>query len=980
MAQVYNIPAARPFLRDLAAGILRQAEETGTPLPRFLIMLPNRRSCRDLRNMFLELSGGRPVLLPAIRPLGDVDAEELSFSLAPELAAELADMPPAMESLSRQILLARLVQKATPADAPRSMEQALLLAQALGILLDQVAIESLSFDRLKELVPEEHARHWQLSIDFLQILSVHWPEILKVHGRIDAAERRNRMLDLLARHWRDAPPEHPVIAAGSTGSIPATARLLSVIKDLPRGAVVLPGLDQELDETSWEALGETHPQKTLKTLLQQFGHARHDVMLWPDSARGSAQSGFHVREFLARELMRPAETAENWTHLQLTAEQHDTVLRDLRNVTRYEAASAEQEAMIIALTLRATLEDPEKTAALVTPDRILAARVKQLCRRWEIALDDSAGEPLHHTATGILLRLAIEAALYPAQASRILSLLKHPLCGCGLSRRQKEREVRLADKGLRGSSRAAWAERLPQGPVRDALQDAAAEFVVLGSAVPVPAREMIEAHLGLLEKLCADDQGTGAARLWGGEGGEQAAAFFGRLLEQAATLPDLRGGDYLEMLQILMRGITVRPAYGTHPRLHILGQIEARLVQYDVMILSGLNEGVWPPAPAADPWMSRPMRAAFGLPDTEKSIGQSAHDFVQAFAAKEVVLTRARTIDGTPGVPARWLQRLDAVLRAVDIDPQSLHNGTLDLIAARLDRPEGLVSAAVPPRPCPPVAARPVTFSVTAIERWMRDPYSFYARHILKLYPMEELEQDADAAIYGSWLHGLLKWYVETFDPVIPHDALQQLLEKAAADPDAPADAALWMPRFERLAAWFVAHDRNWRSGGVRNRLREAGGGVTLGAMTLEAKADRIDMLPEGVAAIIDYKTGTLPSKKDIADGLSPQLPLEAVILEGGGFDGIEAVPGETLLYWKLSGGAEAGLAQEAGSAKMPAAQLIEEARAGVQHLFAVFQDEDVPYLSLPDPQAAPKYRDYDHLARVKEWAALDEGDAEDAA
>ena len=118
--------------------------------------------------------------------------------------------------------------------------------------MDQIYTENLDMADLATLVPENFAEHWQITLQFLEILSEHWPKILAEHHVIDHADRRNRLILALADFWNTHPPIAPIIAAGSPGSLPSTARLLSVISGLPQGRIILPGLDTNCDEESWK--------------------------------------------------------------------------------------------------------------------------------------------------------------------------------------------------------------------------------------------------------------------------------------------------------------------------------------------------------------------------------------------------------------------------------------------------------------------------------------------------------------------------------------------------------------------------------------------------------------------------------------------------------------------------------------------------------------------------------------------------------
>ncbi|MBI1259483.1 MAG: double-strand break repair protein AddB [Chloroflexi bacterium] len=995
---LYNIPSGIPFAAALAQGLLDHQKDSGVPLTSYRVLLPTRRACRTLCDMFLRLTDGKPMLLPRLQPLGDIEEDELILELAGKENAKLiTELKPAISPLRRRILLARAIAKLPESKGP---EQDFALAGALGRLMDQIYTEGLDLKALPDLVSDrELAAHWEVTVEFLKILSERWPDILAEEGVIDAAERRNALMNALCDHWEASPPQTPVFAAGSTGSIPATGRLLKVIASLPQGCVILPGLDTKMDKDSWEALDDTHPQATLKQLLNRIGTDYQTVPDWPalpapdgqaDEPAASGERKRTARVRLASEMMRPAATADQWKNLTLSEERKHDLTGSLKQIMRFECDTPQDEAKLIAIMMRDTLETPGRTAALITPDRTLARRVATTCQRWGIQVDDSAGQPLADSPLGSYLRLIFQVLTTGQRPGALAALLKHKYTHLGRTRATlipltDALESDLLRGPLAGKGFAPLYKRAPEVEKRkkrqvdltllQELESLYVPLMALEKEQDTPFSTYLKAHLELAEAIARTPEQSGAEMLWQGEQGEAAALFFAELAEQADIMPALGAEDYAAIIEQLMRTINIRPLYGTHPRLLVLGQLEARMIQTDVMILAGLNEKGWPPDPGNDPWMSRPMRADFGLPSPDRAIGLAAHDFVQAFCAPHVVLTRARRIDGTPTVPARWLQRLDTVLQALQIDQNAFSFGAWQHWAQTLDKPEEQPTPYERPAPRPPPEKRPSELYVTAIERWMRDPYSIYARYILKLRKLDDLEESADAAQRGTLVHDVLDRFIQEHKDSLPDNAQDRLIalghEMLGDQLQDPRLWGFWWPRFERLAEWFVNHERQWRLN-AKPVQTETEGAATLQIdgldFTLKARADRIDSLGDGAIAVIDYKTGGVPSKKDVAAGFAPQLPLEAVILLEGGFAGIDADSVPYMGFWKMTGGTIPG--EEIDATADP-----EGARQGLIKLVRAFRDENTPYYSLPRPDKAPTYQDYAHLARVQEWAALDDSE-----
>ncbi|MBW8723748.1 MAG: double-strand break repair protein AddB, partial [Inquilinus limosus] len=801
-----------------------------------------------------------------------------------------------------------------------------------------VQAEGLGFDRLDGLVPAELAAHWQETLRFLRIVTETWPEVLRELDALDPAEWRARLTRAQAEAWQATPPADPVIAVGLLGTNPAEIGLLRVVASLPQGALVLPGLDRFMDGESWDQLDDGHPQQPLKRMLEGLGVDRADVADWPASASGGPD-----RAVLLREVMRPAGTTDAWRDpagLDAAA---------LAGLARIDCATSQEEAGVIALLLREVLETPGRTAALVTPDRDLARRVAAQLTRWQVAVDDSAGRPLADTPVGAYLRLVADVAFRDASPLSVLALLKHPLAAGG-----------------EPTSLGLWLDKVAAilGPFVDAVR-----------ADGQSPAELLRLHIECAEALAATDAEPGPARLWRAEDGEAAQALAEELLAGFDGFPPIPGPDWPGLFEAMMDGAVVRPRWGRHPRLAILGPVEGRMARFDRIVLGGLNEGTWPSAPAADPWLSRPMRRQFGLPAPERRIGLAANDFAQAAAGAEVFLTRAEKVEGTPTVPSRWLLRLQAVLDGAGL---ALAPPARDwrALARHIDQPDA-VRPVAPPKPKPPVAARPRRLSVTQISVWMQDPYAIYARMVLGLEPLDPIEAEPGAAERGTAIHDALAAFLQAYPETLPPDALDRLLALGRAEfarlPPGPDIRTFWWPRFARIAAWFVETETRLRAAGRRAILTEQKGLVTLdapaGPFALSGIADRIDRGPEGLV-VVDYKTGVVPSNPQILAGHQPQLPLEAMMIRDGGFPGVPpGVPVAGLEHWRLSGAAIAGEIKPVKPAEGDFAALAEQALAGLHGLVARFDLPETPYLSQPRG-VAPRFSDYAHLARVKEWSA----------
>ncbi|MEC9368258.1 MAG: double-strand break repair protein AddB, partial [Pseudomonadota bacterium] len=976
-----------------------------------------RRACRAMREALHRRSGAKAILLPSIRPLGDVDEDEALLSPDTGLATDAAlalDLPRAITGLERRLILTELVLKwmqasgmsseaVTDADGEQMYgvtysaraHHAARLAGELARLMDAVDNEQADLSGLTSLAPDRFAEHWQRTLTFLAIITEEWPKLLEERGALAPYVRRNRLMQAETRRLAASPPEGPVIAEGSTGTVPATAELLETVARLEQGAVVLPGLDLELDEDSWQSLTRDgghpeHPQYGLKLLLDRMGLERADVAVLDGDGDGA-------RARLASEIMRPSGTTGRWSRLG-----GGEIARAIEGVVRVDAANEHEEAEAVALMLRAAAEDPGMTAALVTPDRTLARRVCARLATWELSIDDSAGRPLSATPPGVFFDHIIEAAAHDSPVAA-LSLLKHPFTRLGRAPgtiRRAVRRIELAvwrqpgvPPGLHGLSAAVGRAELRAGAdehvprplrrlrpgdweeMRMLADDADRAFAPLRALTGAAATAAFAAaHIQVAEALARDEDGR-ADTLWAGEPGEALARFFAELAQHVDDGPEISASDYPELYRTLVAGLAARPRREAHPRLFIWGQLEARLQQPDAVILAGLNEGTWPRAEDSDAWLNRAMRDAVGLSAPERRIGLAAHDFAQLLGAVQVFLVRSGKQDGAPTVPSRWLQRLDAVLEAAGTKPLSAASWTAWARARDLADP---IPKAERPSPCPPVESRPRKLSVTRIEKWIANPYDIFARNILGLSPVEEIAGAPDARLRGHVIHEALNRFARRFSTALPNDVAGELMREAGAlfaEFGGHAGVrAFWEPQFARFAEWFAATEPERRAG-ITHVHSELNGEMAVGdSFTLTARADRIDMGGDGRVSIYDYKTGAPPRKSDLEQLRAPQLPLEAAIVAAGGFESLGPAQVARLAHIRVLGSGEDG---EQTDAPGDPSALAEETLGKLRELVTTYDNPAQPYEALRRKRFNYRFDDYAHLARLDEW--LDEtGEGED--
>ena len=1007
----FSVDADRPFLDDLAFALDAAFAGRGPEaLADTLVFTPTRRSVRELGQAFLRSGGSRAVLLPQIRAIGDLDEGEPPFE-----PGELAlDLEPGVSPLRRRFELAHLVVEhghlfGRPIDAAGALE----LADALAGFLDALQIEEVEDpQRVATLVEGDMARHWRASAEFLQIATVAWPQRLAELGLIDVAARRTRLLRALAAQWRASPPTQAIVLAGVASAAPAMTELLSVAACAPAGCVVLPGLDADLADSAWAHVEEGHPQYALKRILVQAGVARGEVRAWPTPQPLVARARARDRRRLVNEALKPAQTTHDWrqTITRMGAEAApagvDPIASGLEGLSLVSARAEAESAAACAVLLREVLETPGRTAALVTPDIALARRVSAELSRWGVEVDSSAGAPLAQLPGGILAALVAQTVAEPLSPVLLLAILKHPMVRLRFDRPAVEDARRHVERrGLRGPRPRDWQALVARlAPRADRLETggAAAELERAASASAVETAERLREALGLaaapfvdgvaspralgealarsLEALAAHAAGR-AADLWGGTDGEATAELIAGLIQEGGSLPDCTPKGFAQLVGALLGGQTVREGGRTHPRLRILGLIEARLIGADRLVLAGLEEGVWPPGAEVDPFLSRAMRTRLGLPSPERRVGVAAHDFAQAACAPEVVLVTSERRGGQPAVMSRWLWRLSILAKGAGLDLPRRDDALVwaRALDAPLSTPPPSLRTAPRPAPRPPGAMRPTQLSVTEVEKLVRDPYALYARKILGLRRLDRPDERIEARARGTAIHAAFETFAESWPNLDPGEAGQTFatlyLEALRAEAAPEALLAREAVLASRIGDW-VARTEAVRRARAKAVLVEQSGEIAFDGFRLTCRADRLE-LTDDVVHVLDFKTGRAPSRKEIESDFAPQLTLTAAILMQGGFATLGPQrPGE-LVYLRVTGREPPGL-EEVRTGSAGSAAMADGALAGLQALLIRYQDPDQPYRSRIAPRFVVEHAsDTDHLARVREWSAADEEEDE---
>lgn len=974
-------PSDRPRLFGLAPGVdfpvalidgifARMASRPPEDIARIQVFVNTRRMARRLRALF---EAGPPTLLPRIRLVTDLGTDPA-----------FADIPPAVSPLRRRLELTQLVSVLLDQEPDLAPRAALFdLADSLADMMAEMQGEGVPPEIIDRLDIGDSSGHWQRSRKFLSLVTGYFDASAQPP---DADLRQRMVVERLARQWADTPPQDPILVAGSTGSRGTTALFMQAVARLPQGAVILPGVDFEQPKQVWDTMSEAltsedHPQFRFHRVANLLGLHPKDIVPWTNTAPPNA-----ARNALVSLAMRPAPVTDQWLSDGPKLAGIDTAAQDM---TLVEAPTRRTEAMAIALRLRQAAEDGQ-TAALITPDRMLGRQVTAALDRWGILPDDSAGLPIPLTAAGRFLRHV--GALFGAQltADMLLTLLKHPLAHSGDERgqhllRTHRLELHIRKRGMPFPTRAAvmgWAETQANDP--GAVDWVRWLFDVIEPCAPLTTASLetfVAHHLTAAERLSQGAQGAGSGTLWEYDAGKEARRVTEDLRRQAAYGGTLSAYDYVALFYGVLNQHEVRASDTPHPHILIWGTLEARVQGADLIILGGLNDGTWPEPAAPDPWLNRDMRNKAGLLLPERRIGLSAHDYQQAIGAREVWITRSTRSDDAETVASRWLSRLVNLLEGL---PEGGGPAAVAGMRARgqfwLNRVAAMEATEPMPRaqrpsPRPPVEVRPRELSVTEIPTLIRDPYAIYARHILRLRPLDPIAAEPDAPLRGTVIHDILEQFIRHVmtDPAcLSEEHLMQITGSVLAEKAPwPAARALWKARVGRFAAWFVEQEQERRKTALPLRTEVRGRlSMTAPAFTLKAKADRIDRTNDGQFVILDYKTGAPPSEKQQMK-FDKQLLLEAAMAENGAFADLDPAEVCEAVYLGLGNPPKAS---RAPLDKAPPAQVLAE----LQALIAAYLEVNQGFTARRAMEKDTDPSNYDTLSRFGEWDATQDPRPED--
>ena len=932
--------------------------------------------------------------------VGEPDEE-----VALNITIERLELDEAINGFERQCLIASQIQHFPIGGLRMAPAPAMKLASSLCVLIDQMQRAGTPLSAIRDVLPDELSTHWQEILKFLTILFDYWPSILAERGQIDPVARQQQLLQAQLDFWTSHPPNAPIILAGSTGTLPMTRAFMKVISHLPMGAVIFPGIELDIEDADWRAIEQdpVHPLHQIARSMVEFELPLSEVRYWHVTEKMQHKS-VRPRQIMLREVMRPASRTSRWR--RLAVDQSELTPSSLQGLKVMSVTDSFQEAELIAGLMRQALETPNKTAMLITPDRMLARKVQAALMRWNILVDDSAGSPLILSSPARFLALIIRVVQEDASPHALRALFKHPFATAGLPRAEFTHLASLFEEQiLRGplprKNWESWTLSVAQKPklknfwqtcllsaftpLRDAFKAVNPSLDTLAIALMQTAQNLGALPENRVDENRADSgindtQSDAPLHIYSDYAGVRLLELLSDMIRFGGSYP-LTGSEFYNTFRVLCQEEVVRTPYNQHPRLKILGTIEARMQQADTVILGGLNEGVWPPFSQRDMWINNASRTQLGLPDRHWRIALSAHDFMMAAASPEVMITRSVITDGAPTQISRWLARLDAVVAAAGLSSYLDKQIPVWMKAVNARKIPDIVKPIVRPEPKPALAHRPSQISATDFDQLITDPYGFYVKKILKIRQKNPIDEPPSVALRGSLIHDVIAEFSTRYPTgELPEDAEEQLHKIVDAHLSKWSNIAyidlFWRQKFSVIINWFLEEEGRRRDERFQVVAEKEGRLELLIGQRLifiTARADRIELHQDNHYQIIDYKSGNPPSKLAVVSGRAVQLLVEAAILSKGGYSlSYKTAQDIELFYWQLKGRVTApAKIDDVTPDDFDVSIIFDQLLALVQS----FENEDQPYLSEPNPAQRPKFSQVRHLARIKEWRAFEVND-----
>jgi len=899
---IFNIEANYHFFESF---FLWLEEKFSGELQAAQIFLPNRRSCRELKELFLKknITGA----LPQIKAISDISFEDFFQFLPSDSAKAIIDEISIIKVLDDVDYLFFLSEKIRQREVfgKLNFEQSFKTAVSLKGLFDEIEREEADIATLINL-----AAHRQITLEFLNDFSIHVKNSLIKENILSISSYQNFIVKRFIQCLQDHQLKSPIIIAGSTGSIVSSRKLIKAISAQEKGFVILHDFKKQ------KSPKENHPQFLLDQLTK-FIDCNSVVKITHDNFKISS----NIRQNLIALMMLPFEESIKWQNIVAEIDVKKAAQDLEENFTLIEANSDIVEAKLIALTLQ---KNSQKKSAVIVNNGDFANLLKLELERLGLEFNDSRSLDIFNSKLINFLILILELIESDFNSHILLSLFKHPLCKIDDAAIIQDFEINILRKERSESGLNGLKNTLKNNQV---LQEFFNGFL---------AKIKFESDINSLIKNVENlTHKTWSELLNQQEAQEEIFYLFEKLKKQNYT-PNSASDFKTILSQISYFGKS-----NSHAKIQILSPIEARLLNFDFIVISSLNEGLFPQIESEN-WLGKKIKKDLGVEKSLQKIGQNAHDFCNYLSNKSVVLSYCKSRNGAALIESPFLLKFKTIAKKLDA---KINNGDefFKRLAAENNIPQLEISVA---NPKPAKDLRPQRFSITEISKLISNPYFIYCKKILQLKELDKIDYEAGYAEFGSFIHKALEEFIK-------NPKTDNFAEIFAEYFTAKEAHLIWWPKFQRIFSDFL--DKNSQFQDSKNQVEEAVE-TRIGNILIRGKIDRMIFNEANEVEIFDYKTGTIAEKKDVISGLEPQLTIAALILLE------KQLQISSLNYWKLSPTSE-GEIKKISKDKEEVEILIAAAESGLKKLFSYFESEENGYLATDNLS----YDEYQHLARLND-------------